>query len=413
MPLKGLKIRIYPNKTQKVKIKMNFGYNRFVWNQMLNLLIERYKNNPKSPFLNAYALNNLLPALKTEYTWLKDAESTSLQATNHDLITAYKKFFNEHNGFPKFKSKKFLKQSYQSKCVNKNIKQVGAKYIKLPKLGILCFKSGRPIPDKIRSVTIKQSFTGKYYAVLLVECENQAFEKTNMQVGLDMGVRGLLICSDGTKFPTIRFDKRLAQRKHYWEKRLARRRLQAQKEIAWDKHNKVLHPRVLSDFANYRKAKVMVAKYNEKIANQRNNYLHHLTTKLVKQYDVIAIEDLKTKNLLHNHKLARAIANQAWRELRRMLSYKCEWYGKQLIVVNPYKTSQICSHCGHDNGKHPLEVREWTCSSCHHHHDRDFNAAKNILKIGLGQALVKELSPLLLRLWTKKQVCNVPRSSVL
>ncbi|RYL87545.1 transposase, partial [Sporolactobacillus sp. THM7-4] len=119
-------------------------------------------------------------------------------------------------------------------------------------------------------------------------------------------------------------------------------------------------------------------------------YLHKLTTRLVKENDVIVIEDLKTKNLLHNHSLARAMANQSWREIRRMLEYKCEWYGKKLIVVNPYKTSQICSHCGYDDGKHTLDIREWTCPKCHAHHDRDINAAKNILSIGLGRASVKE-----------------------
>ena len=133
----------------------------------------------------------------------------------------------------------------------------------------------------------------------------------------------------------------------------------------------------------------MVAKHNEKIANQRNNYLHKITTSLVRENDVIVLEDLKTKNLLHNHKLSRAIANQSWRELRLMVEYKCEWYGKKLIVVSPFKTSQICSNCGYDDGKHELNIREWTCPKCHENHDRDINASKNILNLGLEQALVK------------------------
>ncbi|WP_028982649.1 RNA-guided endonuclease TnpB family protein [Sporolactobacillus terrae] len=389
MTLKGLKVRIYPNEKQKVMMHLNFGYNRFVWNQMLNMLIERYKNNPQAPFLNAYALNLLLPALKNAFPWLKEAESTSLQATNHDLIEAYRKFFREKRGFPKFKSKKFLKQSYQSKCVHQNIRQVAPHYMKYPKLGVMRFKTGKPIPDTIKSVTIKQSFTGKYYAVLLVECENQAFEKTNKQIGLDMGVSDLLIGSDGIRFPSIRFDKKLAPKKRYWEKRFARRSLRAKKEMAWDNRNHVLHPRQFSDFKNVQKAKLMVANYHEKIANQRQNYLHQITTQLVKKYDLLVIENLKTQNMLHNHKVARAIANQAWRELRRMLEYKCAWYGKQLIVVNPHKTSQICSHCGYDDGKHTLDIREWTCPSCQTHHDRDINAAKNILNNGLGISLGK------------------------
>lgn len=141
----------------------------------------------------------------------------------------------------------------------------------------------------------------------------------------------------------------------------------------------MVEPRDLSNFKNYQKAKMMVAKYSEKITNQRNNYLHVLTKTLVKQYDVIKIEDLKTKNLLKNHKLARAIANQSWRKLRSQLEYKCAWYGKQLVIVNPHKTSQICSNCGYDDGKHTLEVRHWMCPKCGINHDRDVNAAKNIL----------------------------------
>ena len=376
MTLKGIKLRIYPNRGQQLEIKLNFGYNRFVWNQMLNMMIERYRNNPEAPFLNAFALNTLLPALKTEHPWLKEAESTSLQTTNHDLVEAYRKFFRAHRGFPKFKSRKFPKQSYTSRS---RIRLVDTNHIKLPKLGIVSFKSGQKLTGKIKNVTIRLSSTGKFYAILLVDTEIKELPKTGNFVGIDMGVADLMITSDGVKYPTIRFDKILAKKKHYWEKRLARRRLQAMKEIAWDNHNKVVEPRELSDFKNYLKAKHMVAKYSEKIANQRNNYIHNLTKQLVEQYDVIKIEDLKTKNLLKNHKLARAIANQSWREIRRQLEYKCAWYGKQLVTVNPRKTSQICSNCGYDDGKHTLDVRQWTCPKCGMKHDRDINAAKNIL----------------------------------
>jgi len=376
MTLKGVKLRIYPSLEQQDKIIANFGYNRFVWNQMLNMMIERYKNNPEARFLNAFALNNLLPALKAEYPWLKDAESTSLQSTNHDLVEAYKKFFKQHKGFPKFKSRRTPKQSYTSKM---GVKVIDNKQIKLPKLGLMPFKSGRQVTGKVKNATIRLSATGKFYAIVLVENEMPKLPKTNDSVGIDMGVADLMITSDGVKYPTVRFDKILAKKKHYWEKRLARRRLQAKKEIAWDHHNKVMEPRELSDFKNYLKAKRMVAKYSEKIANQRSNYLHNLSKQLVEQYDVIKIEDLKTKNLLKNHKLARAIANQSWREIRRQLEYKCEWYGKQLVTVNPRKTSQICSNCGYDDGKHTLDIRQWTCPNCGIHHDRDINAAKNIL----------------------------------
>ena len=380
MTYQGVKLRLYPNQDQQMKIKLNFGCNRFVWNQMLNMLMTRHQNNPEAKFLNAFALNNLLPALKTEYPWLKDAESTSLQVTNHDLIDAFKQFFEKTLGFPKFKSRKYPKQSYQCKVVNQNIKVVDSHHIQLPKLGSVSFRAGRLPVGKIKAVTIRLSATGKFYANVMVDTTVEELPKTSKAVGIDMGVADLMITSNGVKYPTIRFDKRLSKKKHYWEKRLARRRRQAEKEIAWDKHNQVLEPRKLSDFKNYLKAKHMVAKYNEKIANQRDNYLHNITKELVEQYDVIKIEDLKTKNLLKNHQLARAIANQSWRKLRLMLKYKCAWYGKQLVTVNPRKTSQLCSVCGYDDGKHTLEIRQWTCPNCGSNHDRDINAATNILK---------------------------------
>lgn len=376
---KGIKLRIYPNLEQQRQIIDNFGCCRLVWNQMLNMQIERYKNNPDSKFLNGFAMNILLKQLKYEHPWLKKVDSTSLQDTCETLAITFQRFFKKQSGYPKFKSRKYPKKSYKSKMITNNIRLVNNHYLKLPKLGIMKFK-GRLTTDKIKSATIKLSPSGKFYCVLLTECENQtSLDKTNKNVGLDMGVADLIITSDGVKYPTIRFDKILAHKKHYWERRLARRRSQAMKEIAWDCHDKVLNPRELSDFKNYLKAKRMVAKYSEKIANQRSNYLHNLSKQLVEQYDVIKIEDLKAKNLLKNHKLARAIANQSWREIRRQLEYKCAWYGKQLVTVNPRKTSQICSNCGYDDGKHTLDIRQWTCPQCGINHDRDINAAKNIL----------------------------------
>lgn len=378
--LKGIKLRVYPNREQRAQIQASFGCNRFVWNQMLNMLITRYENNPELSLPSSYTLDYLLPQLKREYPFLKSVESTSLQVTNHDLIEAYRCFFKQHRGFPKFKSRKYPKKSYQVKMVNHNIEVVDTHQIILPKLGSMSFKTGALIKGTIKRVTIRRSVTNKYYAILLVDTSIEPLEKTKHIVGLDLGVSDLVITSTGVKYPTKRFNKQLADKKHYWEKRLARRRLQAQTQIAWDHHNHVLEPRELTDFKNYQKAKLMVAKYNEKIANQRNNYLHQISKQLVEQYDVIKMEDLKTKNLLRNHHLARAIANQGWRLLRTMLAYKASWYGKQLVIVNPYKTSQVCANCGYDDGKHALNIRRWTCPNCDVEHDRDVNAALNICR---------------------------------
>jgi len=378
MTLKAIKTRIYPTAQQQEKITANFGYCRFVWNQLLDMQKQRYANG--GSYVNEFGMNYLIKCLKKEYPFLKAAESTSLLHVSRDLHHAYQKLFKEHKGFPRFKSRKFPKQSYQCNAVNHNIQVIDQHQLKLPKLGLLRFKAGRQPVGKIKNVTIRRSATGKFYAIILVETDIEPLSNTGKAIGIDMGVTDLMITSDGTKYPTIRFDKRLSKKKRYWEKRLARRRRQAEKEIAWDKHNQVPEPRELADFKNYLTAKRMVAKYHEKIANQRDNYLHNVTKKLVEQYDVIKIKDLKAKNLMKNHKLARAIANQSWRKLRLMLEYKCAWYGKQLFIINPRKTSQICSICGYDDGKHTLDIRQWTCSNCGINHDRDVNAAMNILK---------------------------------
>lgn len=380
---KGIKLKIYPNLEQQAQIIENFGAVRFVWNEMLNMQIERYQNNKQAPFLNGYAMMTLLTTLKKEYPWLKQADSTSLQDTCQTLAKAFQRFFKKISYYPRFKSRKYPKQSFMIKNINYNIKILNEHYLKLPKLGIVKYR-GQVITDKIKHVVIKRSATGRYYVIFLVDCENQAsIQKTQQAVGLDFGVADLIITSAGFKHPTLQIDKKLLYQRQIWEIKLARRRDLAKKAIAWDHHQKVTNPRTLADFKNYVKAKEMVAKYHEKIANQRQDYLQKITTELVKQYDIIVIEDLKTKNLLKNHNLAKSIANQAWRKLRELLTYKAAWYDKELIVVNPYKTSQICSYCGYDDGKHGLNIREWTCPQCHSYHDRDINASKNILNLGL------------------------------
>ncbi|MCK8607074.1 transposase [Apilactobacillus ozensis] len=382
MVLRAIKARIYPNNFQQQQVMINFGCCRFVWNQLLNIQIERYANG--GSFVREFDMNLLIKALKNEYLWLKQADSTSLQQVSRDIQNAYQRFFKKQGGFPKFKSRKFPRQSYTSKCVSNNIKVIDDRHIRIPKLGVIPYHCGRQIKGKIKRATLRLSATNKFYLAILVEVDVPLFEKTNQTVGIDRNIDNLIAMSNGTIVPTIRFDKNLAYKKHQWQKKLARRRARALKEIAWDKHNHVLEPRKIKDFRNVEKARIMVAKYSEKERNQRTDYLQKLSTQIVKKFDSIAIEKLGTKNMLKNHKLARAISNQGWYALQQMLEYKCKWYGKELKLVPAKNTTQTCSACGYllqQSEKLTLDVSDWVCSNCHTHHIRDVNSANNILNL--------------------------------
>lgn len=378
--LKAIKLRIYPNIRQKEQIDININHCRALWNMMLEMQINRYKNNKKSKFVSGYGMDLLLPYLKKEFIWLKEADSTSLQETNAELETAYKRFFKKISDSPKFKSYKFSRKSYTTKM---SMSLVDKHHLKLAKLGYVYFRA-KAIPDgKIKRVTVSISATGKYHALVLVDTDIKKFKKTGQNIGIDLGLTTLSTHSDGYKLKNIRFDKRLASKKHYWEKRLARRRQRAL-QIIHEQH-KLGHELELVDFSNYTRAKYMVAKYSEKEKNQREDYLQKYTTNLVKDFDVIVIEDLKSSNMIKNHNLARAITNASWRKIRVMLEYKTSWYGKELIVIDPKYTSQVDFETG-EIVKKPLDVRQYT-NSLGNILDRDINAAKNIFAWGLNPKL--------------------------
>ncbi|WP_270755987.1 RNA-guided endonuclease TnpB family protein, partial [Ligilactobacillus ruminis] len=251
-------------------------------------------------------------ALKIEYPWLKQAESTSLQRANRDLDDAFQRFFNPslQNGFPRFKSKKNTNQSYTSKFVNNNIRIVDAHHIKLPKLGLVYFKAGRILNGKIRAVTVRVNSRKQYQASILVESENQTFKKTKKSVGIDLGLKSLTITSDGQKEDILKVDDRLNKKLRIWERKKSRRYENAKKAMAFDKHDKVLFPRTdLKQFPRYQQAVRTVAKLKKHIAKRRRDNLHKLTTRLVKDYDTIVVENLSVKNMMKNHHLSASIAN--------------------------------------------------------------------------------------------------------
>ena len=378
--IKGVKLRLYPNKKQQNQLLQMFGNDRFVWNQMLGMAKERYKNNPSSNFVNEYGMNYLLKPLKQEYPFLKESDSTSFIVVNHNLAQSFKMLFKHRGGYPRFKSRKSVKQSYTGRS---NCKIIAKRRMKLPKLGyIKTSKTGQLDNCKIKRYTISYDPTGRYYLSLQVETDVNPIPKTGAVVGIDIGVADLAITSDGKKYKTFNakwLDKQVTN----WQSKYAKRKNQATIAVRQWNHNHKNIKEELTDFQNWQRARVIKACYQAKIANKRRDYLQKITTELVRDYDVIVIEDLKTKNLLHNHNLAKSIANASWYQFRTMLEYKCKWYGKQLIVVPPSYTSQICSECGYHSGKKPLDVREWTCPKCGTHHDRDINAAINILHRGI------------------------------
>ena len=382
--LKGVKLRLYPNKYQQAQLWQMFGNDRRLWNLMLDMAKKRYQNNPSSQFVGEYDMNYLLPLLKEEHPYFKDSDATSLQVVCHNLAQAFKMLFKHKGGYPHFKSRHAAKQSYTGRVSHEDCKVIAKRRMKLPKIGsIRTSKTTQAVNCKIKRYTVSYDPTGRYYLSLQVEtAAPRALPKTGKAVGIDVGIADLAISSDGIKYGTFNA-KWLEKQAAKWQRKYDKRKHQATVAACQWNHKHKLTKISADDYQNWQKAKKQKARYQQRIANKRKDYLHKLTTALVKHYDVIAIEDLKVKNLQKNHCLATSITNASWYLFRTMLQYKCAWYGKRLIAVNPKYTSQLCSTCGYPSGKKPLEIREWTCPQCGTHHDRDINAAVNILNRGL------------------------------
>ena len=371
--LKAYKFRIYPTEEQEIFFAKTFGCVRKVYNLMLNdrkKAYEEIKNDPSKK------MTFPTPAkYKEEFPFLKEVDSLALANAQLHLDKAYKNFFrNKSVGFPRFKSKKNPVQSYTTNNQNGTVALIDNKFIKVPKLkSLIRIKLHRQPKGMIKSATISRHASGKYYISLLCKEEISELPKTNSAIGIDLGITDFAILSDGQKIDNHKFTSKMEKKLKREQRKLSKRALLAK--------NKGIP---LSEAKNYQKQKREVARLHEKVMNQRTDFLNKLSTEIIKNHDIICIEDLNVKGMLRNHKLARSISDVSWSSFVAKLQYKADWYGREIIKVDQwFPSSQICSECGHKDGKKSLDIREWTCPICHTHHDRDINASINILIEGL------------------------------
>lgn len=358
---KNFKVRIYLTEEQKALVEKTFGCKRYIYNFMLNLkqkLYEFYGIN-----LNYNNMSKILTELKKHKLWLKAPDKCSLQNSIKDLDQSYQRFYNGVTGFPNFKSRRG-KNSYRTNG-DLDLDQDN-KMIKIPKVGWIKFRDKTNFSDltKINNITISKTPSGKYFASISAEVDITAFAKTKKSCGIDLGLKDFCILSNGTKFENPRFLINNEKRLRLLQKSLSRK---------------------IYGSKNYEKARIKLAKFHEYIASCRKDYLHKISIHLVREYDIVCTETLQVKNMLKNHKIAKAVQDVSWSEFCRQLEYKCLWYNKKFVQIDTYfASSQICSNCGFKNSDAKnLDVREWICPECGMHHDRDVNAANNILDHGL------------------------------
>ena len=371
--LKAYKFRIYPTEEQEIFFAKTFGCVRKVYNLMLNDRKKAYEEVKDDP---SKKMTFPTPAkYKEEFPFLKEVDSLALANAQLNLDKAYKNFFRDKSvGFPRFKSKKNPVQSYTTNNQNGTVALIDSKFIKVPKLkSLVRIKLHRQPKGMIKSATISRHYSGKYYISLLCKEEISELPKTNSAIGIDLGITDFAILSDGQKIDNHKFTSKMEKKLKREQRKLSRRALLAKKKGI-----------PLSEAKNYQKQKRKVARLHEKVMNQRTDFLNKLSTEIIKNHDIICIEDLNVKGMLRNHKLARSISDVSWSSFVAKLQYKADWYGREIIKVDQwFPSSQICSECGHKDGKKLLDIREWTCPICHTHHDRDINASINILIEGL------------------------------
>ena len=355
---KSYSFRIYPNKRQKELLEKHFGCSRFVYNYFLNQRKEQYKEFGKSD--SYYVQSKKLTALKhtDEYGWLGDVNCQVLHNSIRCLEIAYSRFFQRKSGFPKFKKKK-----EKSSFVVPQFVSIDEKRVYFPKFkeGIRCVFY-QAVKGKILTATFIKTQTNKYFVSIMTEQNLEQKQKNNKEIGIDLGIKDLVITSEGVKFQNNRYLSK-------YEKKLKK----AQQHLSRKKKGS----------RQYENQRLKVARLHEKIANRRKDTLHKITSRLIRENDVVYLENLNISGMLKNHKLAKCIVDCSWNELARQLEYKGNWYGCEVFKINRfYPSSKTCSHCGCVQDKMTLNIRKWVCPNCGTEHDRDINAAINILMEG-------------------------------
>jgi len=366
---KAYTYRFYPTDEQKQLLARTFGCCRYVYNWALRERTDAYYKRGERLYYEETAQRLVLLKKQEETSWLDEVSSVPLQQALRNLDRAFRHFFEGRAHYPAFKKKRHP----QSATYASNAFSWDGKSLTLAKMDEpLAIVWHRPLPDGCQpsSVTITKDEAERSFVSILVEEDIKAWEVTPKMVGLDLGLKSMVITSDGQTHGNPKFAARD-------EKKLAK----AQRRLAKKKKGS----------KNRAKARLKVARLHKKIADRRRDYQHKLSTKIIRENQVVCIESLHVKNMVKNHSLAKAISDVGWSEFVRQLEYKAEWYGRTLVKIDKwYPSSKRCFDCGHILDSLTLDVRAWTCPACGVHHDRDINAAQNILAVGLTVAACGE-----------------------